>query len=168
MCDRHNFEFDVDKAYEDQLVSAIEGSPAHPLQEPQAPPKSGVYVLYWAGSPVYVGQARNILTRLRDHLKKIGYREGISAEQVTCRFLLMARLWEVARAEDALIRRYNPEWNGIPGFSMHVPGRGRPGMPGYTNEWDRGFRHAVSTSGVILLQRRRVWVLVYWSPVPRY
>jgi hypothetical protein len=48
-------------------------------------------------------------------------------------------MWEVARAEDALIRHYNPEWNGIPGFSMHVPGRGRPGMPGYVNEWDRRF-----------------------------
>ena len=30
-------------------------------------------------------------------------------------------------------------WNGIPGFSMHTPGRGRPGMPEYQNEWDKTF-----------------------------
>jgi hypothetical protein len=30
MCDRHAFQFDVDKAYEDQLVSVLEASPEHP------------------------------------------------------------------------------------------------------------------------------------------
>jgi hypothetical protein len=42
----------------------------------------------------------------------------------------------VARAEDTLIQYYNPDWNGIPGFSLHVPGIGRPERPGYVNEWD--------------------------------
>ena len=58
---------------------------------------------------------------------------------MTCGFLTINRLWEVARAEDALIRRIKPEWNGISGFSMHAPGAGRPGMPDYKNEWEQQF-----------------------------
>lgn len=139
MCDRHGFQFDVDKAYEDQLVSVLEASPEHPLFAPEAPRQPGIYVLFRRDLPVYVGQAQELRSRLNDHLKKIENRKGISATEVTSRFLTIDRMWEVARAEDALVRRYNPEWNGIPGFSMHVPGRGRPGMPGYVNEWDKRF-----------------------------
>ncbi|TAK04402.1 Eco29kI family restriction endonuclease [bacterium] len=139
MCDRHGFQFDVDKAYEDQLVSVLEASPEHPLSTPEAPRQPGIYVLFRRGLPVYVGQAQELRSRLNDHLKKIDNRKGISASEVSCRFLTIDRMWEVARAEDALIRRYDPEWNGIAGFSMHVPGRGRPGMPGYVNEWDKRF-----------------------------
>lgn len=139
MCDLHEFQFDVDQAYEDQLVDVLSESPKHPLQDPDAPQLSGIYVLYRGGVPVYVGQARNLRSRLRDHSRKIENREHIAIQEVSCGFLTITRQWEVARAEDALIRRYDPEWNGIPGFSMHVPGRGRPGMPGYKNEWDRRF-----------------------------
>jgi hypothetical protein len=139
MCDRHDFHFDVDKAYEDQLVSVLEASPEHPLSAPEAPRQHGIYVLFRSGLPVYVGQARALRGRLNDHLKKIENRKGITTKEVTCRFLIIEQMWEVSRAEHALIRRYNPEWNGIPGFSMHVPGQGRPGMPGYINEWDRRF-----------------------------
>jgi len=139
MCDRHGFQFDVDKAYEDQLVSVLEASPEHPLSAPEAPREPGIYVLFRGAVPVYVGQARELRSRLSDHLKKIDNRRGISVAEISCRFLMIDRMWEVARAEDALIRRYNPEWNGIPGFSMHVAGRGRPGMPGYVNEWDKRF-----------------------------
>ncbi len=139
MCDRHAFHFDVDKAYEDQLVSALEASPEHPLSAPEASRQAGVYVLFRRGAGVYVGQAKDLRKRLREHLKKVENRKGITVDELTCRFLTIERMWEVARAEDALIRHYNPEWNGIPGFSMHVPGRGRPALPGYVNEWDRRF-----------------------------
>jgi len=139
MCDRHVFQFDVDKTYEDQLVSVLEASPKHPMSDPEALARPGVYVLFPNASPVYVGQAQALRSRLRDHLKKVENRKGISVGNVTCRFLTIDRMWEVARAEDALIKHYNPEWNGIPGFSMHVPGKGRPGMPGYVNEWDKRF-----------------------------
>ncbi len=70
MCDRHGFQFDVDKAYQDQLVSALEVSPEHPLSAPEASRQPGVYVLFRSGLPVYVGQAREVRSRLRDHLKK--------------------------------------------------------------------------------------------------
>jgi hypothetical protein len=139
MCDRHAFQFDVDKAYQDQLVSALEASPEHPLSAPEASRQPGVYVLFRSGLPVYVGQAREIRSRLRDHLKKVDNRRGITIDEVNCRFLTIEKMWEVARAEDALIRHYNPEWNGIPGFSLHVLVIGRPGRAGYVNEWDKRF-----------------------------
>lgn len=99
----------------------------------------GVYVLYWNEIPVYVGQARNLRIRLRDHQRKIQGRRRIEMDDVACKYLTIARLWEVARAEEVLINRFEPEWNGIPGFSMHAPGRGRPGMPNYVNQWDQRF-----------------------------
>lgn len=139
MCDRHEFHFDVDKAYEDQLVSILEASPEHPLSAPEAPRQPGVFVLFRSSVPLYVGKAKDLRSRLNDHFRRTANRKGINVHEVTCRFLTIERMWEVARAEDALIRRYNPGWNGIPGFSMHVPGRGRPGMPGYVNEWDKQF-----------------------------
>jgi predicted GIY-YIG superfamily endonuclease len=130
MCDRHAFRFDVDKAFQDQLVSALETSPEHPLSAPEARSQPGVYVLFRSGLVVYIGQARNLRRRLGEHLNKVENRQGITVEEVTCRFLTLEKMWEVARAEEALIQRYNPEWNGIPGFSMHVPGAGRPGYAG--------------------------------------
>ena len=139
MCESHSFAFDVDRAYEDQLISVLEGIPAHPLSAPEAPQNHGVYVLFWKEAAVYVGQARSLRNRLRDHLRKIEGRHGIDPGQVTCKFLTIARLWEVARAEEVLISRLDPEWNGISGFSMHAPGRGRPGMPNYVNQWEQRF-----------------------------
>ena len=134
MCEQHNFTFDVDRAYEDQLVAVLEASPTHPIDAPQAPQTFGVYVLYWDDVTVYVGQVRNLRNRLRDHLRKIQGWQGINVVDVTCKYLTIARLWEVARAEDVLITRFEPEWNGIPGFSSHALGRGRPGMAGYVNQ----------------------------------
>lgn len=144
MCDDHEFVFDVDKAFADQLVSRLEASPEHPLDEPQASRKFGVYVLYRAPkkNPIYVGQAvglGGVAQRLHDHLKKIEHRNGISVGEMTCRYLFIHQQWEVSRAEAALIIKYKPTWNGIAGFSMHVPGKGRPGMPAYINDWDRQF-----------------------------
>ena len=139
MCENHKFTFDVDKAYEDQLAAILVASRTHTIDATEAPLTFGVYVLYWKGVPVYVGQARNLRNRLRDHLRKIQGRQGIAVSDVTCKYLTIARQWEVARAEEVLISRFTPAWNGIPGFSMHAPGRGRPGMPEYINQWDRRF-----------------------------
>ncbi len=139
MCDHHTFAFDEDKAYEDQVVSALEASPKHPLAQPEAPRQPGVYVLFRSSVPVYVGKGKDLRSRLKSYLRRASNRKRIDEQEMTCRFLTIERGWEVLRAEAALIRRYNPEWNGTPGFSMHVAGRGRPGMPGYANEWDRRF-----------------------------
>ena len=97
MCDQHDFVFDVDRAYEDQLATVLSDSPEHPIRATEAPTNNGVYVIYRSGLPVYVGQARNLRNRLRDHLRKIENRIGIDPEEVSCRFLTIPRLWEIAR-----------------------------------------------------------------------
>jgi predicted GIY-YIG superfamily endonuclease len=139
MCHSHEFKFDVDRAYEDQLAVALTDSPKHPLTDPQAPTISGVYVLYREERAVYVGQVRNLRNRLREHRRKIEGRQNIEVAEIFCGFLTIERMWEVSRAEDALINRLTPEWNGITGFGSHPPGSGRPGMPGYVSEWDRRY-----------------------------
>lgn len=144
MCDQHQFEFDVDKAYADQLTAALQASPAHLLGSAEAPESIGVYALYRANilTPAYIGvatSAAGIRGRLREHLRKIEGRVGIDVAEMTCRYLVLGHVWEAARAEETLIAHYQPEWNRVTGFGMHPPGRGRPGLPGYANEWDRMF-----------------------------
>lgn len=109
MCDRHTFQFDEDKAYEDQLVALLEASPEHPLSAPEAPRRPGVYVLFRNSVSVHVGRAKDLRSRLNDHLRKIENRKGIRIQEVTCRFLAVDRMWEILRAKVALMRRYNPE-----------------------------------------------------------
>ena len=109
MCDHHTFQFDEDKAYEDQLVALLEASPEHPLSAPEAPRQPGVYVLFRSSVPAYVGRAKDLRSRLNDHLRKAENRKRISVREVTCRFLTIDRMWEILRAKAALMRRYNPE-----------------------------------------------------------
>jgi hypothetical protein len=139
MCEHHTFQFDENKAYEDQLISVLESSPKHPLPAPQAPRQPGIYVLFCSNVPVYVGKGKDLRSRLNDQSKKIITRKAINAQEITCRFLTINIRWKVLRAEATLRQRYNPKWNRSPRLSMHVPGRGRPGMPGYVNEWDKRF-----------------------------
>ena len=109
MYEHQPFRFDEDKAYEDQLISTLEASPEHPLSAPEAPRQSGVFVLFRASVPLYVGKAKDLRSRLNDHLKRTANRKGISAQEVTCRFLTIDKRWEVLRAKAALSRRYNLE-----------------------------------------------------------
>jgi hypothetical protein len=145
MCDLHQFQFDVDQGYANQLIAVLEASPHHPLTAPEAPRQIGVYALYNMNDrvPLYVGQAlgkTGIRGRLTDHLRKVQGRRGLNEANIVCRFLTIERAWETARAEDALIRHYDPDWNRLRGFGKHVEGGGRPGMPGRdVNEWDRRF-----------------------------
>lgn len=144
MCDAHEFVFDVDRAFADQLVASLQASPEHPLSASEAPSEFGVYALYRAPDkkPIYIGQAvgaGGVAGRLHDHLRKIEHRSGISVRNMTCRYLLMEKKWEISRAETALIAQYSPKWQGIRGFSMHVAGAGRPGLPGYASQWDKLF-----------------------------
>jgi hypothetical protein len=74
------------------LVFALKASPEHPLSAPEAFRQPGVYVLFRSGVPVYVGQARELRFRLRDHLKKIEHRRGITVDEVTCRCLTLERM----------------------------------------------------------------------------
>ena len=126
MCDKHNFEFEFDKAFIDQLISKLENSPIHALETNIAPPKKGVYALYWNGKLVYTGIALHtkLQRRLNEHAKKISGRKDISLGQMKCRFLTIESNWYVRAGEHALIETYKPKWNAS-GFGSHVPGRGR-------------------------------------------
>jgi len=107
MYENHPFRFDEDKAYEDQLVSTLEASPERPLSAPEAPSRPGVFVLFQSGTPVYVGKAKDLRTRLNYHYKKTVNRKGINVQQVNCRFVTIDRMWEVLRAKAVLTQRYN-------------------------------------------------------------
>ncbi len=138
MCDRHQFFFEFDKAFTQQLIEKFEASPAHPLSEDVAPPSKGVYAIYRRGRIVYAGKALDttLRRRLAEHTRKIAGRKNIQPGEVSCRFLIIESDWFVRAGEHALIETYEPDWN-LSGFGSHVPGRGRPGVR--RSRWDTEF-----------------------------
>ena len=88
MCNKHNFEFEFDKAYTAQLIEKFEASPQHALTVNIAPAKKGVYALYYKGKLVYAGKALHttLKGRLNDHARKIASRENIELTEMKCRF----------------------------------------------------------------------------------
>jgi hypothetical protein len=135
MCDKHDFEFEFDKAYTHQLIEKFEASPQHDLVMDVASPKKGVYALYHKGRLVYAGKALDttLKRRLNEHVRKIESRTNIRLADMSCRFLIINSDWYVRAGEHALITSYKPEWNAS-GFGSHVPGKGRPGIR--TSKWD--------------------------------
>jgi hypothetical protein len=105
MCDKHEFFFEFDKAFTQQLIEKFEASPAHPLSNDVAPPQKGVYALYWKRQIVYAGKALDttLKRRLGEHAKKIAGRRNIELTQITCRFLIIGSDWFVKAGEHALI-----------------------------------------------------------------
>ncbi len=138
MCDKHEFVFEFDKAYNHQLIEKFEASPEHLLTPAVAPPLKGVYAIYYRGALVYAGKALNttLARRLLEHHRKIAGRQNIEVADVSCRFLTIAGDWFVRAAEDALIQHYRPDWQSS-GFGSHVPGRGRPGIR--SSRWDNDY-----------------------------
>ncbi len=138
MCDEHEFYFEFDKAYNQQLIEKFETSPAHPLTEDVAPGEKGVYALYFRRELVYAGKALNtrLNRRLAEHFRKIAFRRNIDTGDVSCRFLVIRGDWFVRAAEDALIQNYRPAWQAS-GFGSHIPGVGRPGIR--VSRWDHEY-----------------------------
>jgi hypothetical protein len=129
LCDQHEFFFEFDKAFTDQLIKKFEASPAHPLTIGVAPRRNGIYALYRNGEIVYAGKAlpTTLKQRLSEHYRKIAGRQNISVDEMTCRFLAIDSDWFVRAGEYALIKTYTPDWNKS-GVGSHVPGAGRPGI----------------------------------------
>ena len=65
MCDQHQFFFEFDKAFTDQLIKKFEASPSHPLWEDVAAPLKGVYALYRRGKLTYAGKALDTTLKRR-------------------------------------------------------------------------------------------------------
>ncbi len=138
MCDRHEFFFEFDRAFNHQLLEKFEASPEHALAPDVASRRNGVYALYRGGELVYAGTAlanTTLARRLGDHYRKvvgrrkrkIVGRRNIDVSEISCRYLVIDGDWFVRAAEDALIQKYQPLWQGS-GFGGHGPGRGRPGI----------------------------------------
>ncbi len=138
MCDKHEFVFEFDRAYNHQLIEKFEASPEHALAPDVAPRLKGVYALYYRGKLVYAGKALDTTLgrRLAEHYKKVTGRRNISVSEVSCRYLTITGDWFVRAAEDALIQHYQPAWQSS-GFGSHTPGRGRPGIR--SSRWDAEF-----------------------------
>jgi len=132
--DPHHFDFDLDRGIRLQVVEKLEGSQSLPLTNRAGPQASGIYALYYKGDLVYIGKAskgttkskRTLRARLAEHATKIGDRQNIRLDDMSCRYLTFASEWWVFAAEFALISHYHPEWNES-GFGSKVPGVGRPG-----------------------------------------
>jgi hypothetical protein len=138
VCDRHQFTFEFDKAYNAQLIEKFEASPEHPSQRTLLRQVRG-YTRSTGGTELSTGKAMEGITlrrRLAEHCWKIGGRQNIDLGEVSCRFLIIDSDWFVRAAEDALIASYRPVWQKS-GFGSHVPGRGRPGTR--PSRWDVEF-----------------------------
>jgi hypothetical protein len=88
----------------------------------------GVYVLYEAGVPRYLGKADNVHNRLRQHLRKLSGRLNVILEEIGYKALLLDSSMSTAANEAILIAlfqaRHDDMWNGR-GFGPKDPGRER-------------------------------------------
>lgn len=138
MCDKHDFVFDEDRAYSEQLDEALmRVAPEHLIAEPGAPSKRGVYAIFEDGDLRYVGKTSagtgSLRLRLSQHARTIARRGLADLAQVTCRYLVIPEDWRAVRAEALLIKRYDAAlrrefplaWQRS-GFGSHDPGSNRP------------------------------------------
>ena len=97
--DAHEFIFEIDLAIRTQVIDKLEASPELPLSENVAPPRKGVYVLYWRHEIVYAGKALDttLRRRLGEHGRKIAGRQNIFLDDITCRFLTIKAIGSFER-----------------------------------------------------------------------
>jgi hypothetical protein len=69
---------------------------------------------------------RGLQNRLREHAQTVQLHQGVTLEQVRCRFVPYARKDPIAALERALVRHYRPPWNLLVGFGS---GPSRKGLP---------------------------------------
>lgn len=89
------------------------------LGTPDIPDQPGVYVVYFGGRPVYVGQSNNLRARIARHNIRLGYARNIITpwgdvhedEGVTAKIKVSRRLGDWAMWEIRLIHRLQPKFN---------------------------------------------------------
>ncbi len=120
------------------------GYPAVPLPpDPEEVVGRGIYTLHYRGqfqayagladTPIYVGQARNLRSRLGEHTRSIEQAENLDIDDFDCRWLVLAPVW-INLTEQILIDEYNPVWNAIRGFGNHDQGTTRRAQ--MRSQWD--------------------------------
>ncbi|WP_236244251.1 GIY-YIG nuclease family protein [Streptomyces sp. CC210A] len=127
-----NFTLSITKALGDQLAAGLEELTPAPLADEhidQLEERAGVYQLYLNGDFVYVGKAdKSLQARLRNHLKKISGRRGITLDEITFSCLYVAEDFSALAPEQLLINHHKGQgdipWNNN-GFGNRDPGRQR-------------------------------------------
>ncbi len=120
------------------------GYPAVPLPpDPEEVVGRGIYTLHYRGqfqayagladTPIYVGQARNLRSRLGQHTRSIEQAENLDIDDFDCRWLVLAPVW-INLTEQILIDEYSPVWNAIRGFGNHDQGTTRRAQK--RSQWD--------------------------------
>lgn len=130
----HHFIFDLDRGIRDQLIEKLDTSPKLQFTKNIGPPESGLYIFHYKGELVYIGKAtktftkskRTLRARLNEHFLKLGKRTGGDFSGFLVQYLTFESDWWVVAGEVALIRHFNPIWNGS-GMGSKTPGKGRPG-----------------------------------------
>jgi len=88
----------------------------------------GVYLLHEGDAPRYLGKAKNVHVRLRQHLRKLSGRQNINLQEVGYKALLLDNSMSTAANEELLIEmyegRFDDMWNGG-GFGTKDPGKNR-------------------------------------------
>ena len=88
----------------------------------------GVYLLHYAGQPVYLGKANDVWERLTQHRQKLKGRELIDQTVIGYKALLLDKSMSTAANEGVLIglfkKTHSGMWNGR-GFGPKDPGQER-------------------------------------------
>ncbi|WNG19260.1 hypothetical protein [Cystobacter fuscus] len=127
--DEQVFRFEIGPAILRQLLEKLDKIPRSPIQEALGAKYPGFYQLFLNGEAKYIGKtSRPVGARLREHVRKLRGRVGISLENVQCRYAFVEDPSLVDVAEGALIDffylRGLAEWN-LSGFGSKVTGYGR-------------------------------------------
>ena len=141
-----DFRLSITKALGDQLSSALQDLVPAPLVGEALDGlkvEAGVYQLYRDGSLVYIGKAdKSLPDRLRQHMRKISGRQGISAAEMAFTCLYVAEDFTAVAPETLLIKRYQGDgqapWNNN-GFGNKDPGRNRDTTVVEANHFDAYF-----------------------------
>ncbi|MFB9832258.1 GIY-YIG nuclease family protein [Actinoallomurus acaciae] len=138
-----DFTLSITKALGDQLADALDKLGTAPLSEAslqQLAEKAGVYQLYLRGEFVYVGKAdKSLPGRLRNHLRKLSGRRGLSLSEISFSCLYVAEDFSALAPEQLLINHHKGRgaipWNNN-GFGNKDPGRRRDDTTLKANHFD--------------------------------
>jgi hypothetical protein len=138
-----DFTLSITKALGDQLADALKKLDQVPLSATnihRLKEKAGVYQLYLNGEFVYVGKAdKSVPDRLKNHLRKLSGRRGISLSDVTFSCLYVAEDFSALAPEQLLINHHKGlgkiPWNNN-GFGNKDPGRNRDSTILKANHFD--------------------------------
>jgi len=134
------FKFDLPRAITEQLLEAIDGLKPGSLTEKSLQAlevfqkdekiRHGVYVLFYSGDVMYVGKAKNLFERLKQHWDKVRSRRNLNLAEVSFKCLLLDKNWQPSANENMLIAHFKKkgqcQWN-LNGFGPKDPGQRRDG-----------------------------------------